>query len=537
MISRRSIVLGALLALPVLIYVGLGTYSLWTTGLLTRFWWLLPSCWVLTWVLSKIWRPRRLSSQTQQHDVPIPSHWTARDRAAAQIIRDHQRRIDGFTPEQLIEWQFYQAEAESLAVDLARHYHPNTTDPYSALTVPEVLAAVRLVVDDMEQWLLRTVPGSRLLTIKQWKMLRSAPKWYQRVRDTAWVASILINPVSLARYMSSKLTLDPVSNELQTELLAAIYLRFMRQMGFYLIEMNSGRLRGGADAYRRAFQTEPTLSTVGPVKGTVEIAAQPVTVALVGQVSSGKSSLINALTGTNQAAVDILPETRSVERYQVAVGDPPVTVTLLDTPGFGEAGASTEQMQQIRTALQESNAVLVVMDAHSPARESDLNTIRELEVWYAAHPRLKQPPMLGVLTHVDLLRPTFEWSPPYNWREPTAPKEQSIHDAVDYVRGVFVESLAGLVPVCAGGRGELAWGTHEELIPALTAILSDAQAVALLRAFEKELDRDKFKILLTQIRRTGSELLRFWLEERHPSARRDSQTDHGPDPQNRPLSS
>ncbi len=118
---------------------------------------------------------------------------------------------------------------------------------------------------------------------------------------------------------------------------------------------------------------------------------QPVTVALVGQVSSGKSSLINALTGTEQAAVDILPETRNVSRYQFPVGDPPVTVTLLDTPGYGEAGASADQLKQMRTALQESNAVLVVMDAHSPAREADRRTIRELEEWYHSQPQLKPP--------------------------------------------------------------------------------------------------------------------------------------------------
>ena len=84
-------------------------------------------------------------------------------------------------------------------------------------------------------------------------------------------------------------------------------------------------------------------------------------------------------------------------------------------------------------ALQESNAVLVVMDAHSPARDADRRTIRDLEAWYQSQPQLKPPPLLGVLTHVDLLRPVLEWSPPYDWREPTRPKEQSIDEAVRYV--------------------------------------------------------------------------------------------------------
>jgi hypothetical protein len=154
------------------------------------------------------------------------------------------------------------------------------------------------------------------------------------------------------------------------------------------------------------------------------------------------------------------------------------------------------------------------MDAHSPARDADLRTVRGLELWYASQRRFKPPPMLGVLTHVDLLPPTLEWSPPYQWREPTKPKEQAIHEAAKYAQGLFGGSLAAIVPVCADSRKERIWGILEELAPAMTAILTDAQSVALLRVFEKELDRDRLKMLLRQIRRSGSELLRCWIEER-----------------------
>jgi uncharacterized protein len=237
-------------------------------------------------------------------------------------------------------------------------------------------------------------------------------------------------------------------------------------------------------------------------------------VALVGQVSSGKSSLINALTGVQQAAVDILPKTRDVARYQVQVGQPPVSVSLLDTPGYGEAGASPEQLTQIREALQGSNAVLVVMDAHSPAREADRRTIGELQTWYRSQPQLKPCPMLGVLTHVDLLRPVLEWSPPYDWREPTGTKEKSIEEAVRYVEQLFAGTFVGLVPVCSDADRQRTWGILEELIPALTAILNDAQSAALLRAFERELDQGQLKTLLKQVRRLGSDLFRAWIEER-----------------------
>jgi predicted GTPase len=327
---------------------------------------------------------------------------------------------------------------------------------------------------------------------------------------------MLVNPLNIARYFSSKLTLDPVTTELQTELLAAVYLRFIRQLGFYLIEMNSGRLRAGADAYRSAFQGlhRGAAARVSDTAGAKTVSARPVTVALVGQVSSGKSSLVNALTKTHQAAIDLLPQTRNVNRYQVAFGDPPVTITLLDTPGYAEAGASAEQLEQIQSALRDANCVLLVMDAHSPARDADVRTLRDLEQWYTAQPRLKAPPVIGVLTHVDLLRPALEWNPPYDWRTPSTPTERSLHEALEYVGGLFGGSLAAIVPVCTASRPDRGWGVVEELIPAMMTRLSDAHSVALLRAFENELDRGQWKTLLLQIKRSGSEILRWWIEER-----------------------
>jgi uncharacterized protein len=512
-ISRRSLVLWVLITVPVIVYAVLAGYSLWATGLLRQIWWLGPGCWVLAWGVAKIWKTAHATPE--QHGVEIPGHWTPRDQKAAEIVREFQRKVSQFTPAQLTDPAFYQSQIQALGVALARHYHPGASDPFTALTVPEVLAALRLAVDDTEQWLLTSVPGSRLLSIRQWQMLQSAPTWYRRIQNATWVASMLMNPVNIARFWSSRLTADPVTTEIQQELLAVIYLRFMRQMGFYLIEMNSGRLRGGADAYRRAFPQSARTQTPRPAHAPLQSAAlQPVTVALVGQVSSGKSSLINALTGTEQAAVDILPETRNVARYQFPVGEPPVNVTLLDTPGYGEAGASADQLNQIRTALQESNAVLVVMDAHSPAREADRRTIREVEEWYHSQPQLKPPPLLGILTHVDLLRPVLEWSPPYNWREPTRPKEQSIDEAIRYVDQLFTGSLVGLVPVCADAARQRTWGILEELIPALTGILNDAQSAALLQTFERDLNRDQLKTLLNQVGRLGSDLFRAWIEER-----------------------
>lgn len=514
MISTRSIVLTLLITLPIAIFAAVGGYAIWANGTLNWIWWLMTGCGLAAWILSMIWKPQPTSA-AKSHQLTEPTHWTPRDRKAAQLVREYQQRVESLSTEELTNPHFYLTQVQSLALDLARVYHPKAADPFDRLTVPEVLAAVRLAGDDMERWMLQSVPGSRMLTIRQWQMMQYAPEWLTKISEATWAVSMLLNPANIVRYMASKWTWDPVTEQLQSEVLAVVYLRFIRQVGYYLIEMNSGRLRGGADAYRAAFGDRERTQQLSEARRQVDFKdSPPITISLVGQVSSGKSSLINRITGDVQAAVDVLPETREIQRFQFAVGEPRVEITLLDTPGYGESGASKQQVQLIQQALKMSDATLLVMDAHSPAREADRRTLDQLREVYAAQPRLKPPPVIGVLTHVDLLSPPLEWSPPYDWETPHGAKGQSLHDAVEYTNEILSESLTTVVPVCSDDRPGRTWGIVENLLPVLATVLSEAHAVSLLRAYEAQLDRDRWRIVLKQVASSGKQLIRTWIDER-----------------------
>ena len=69
---------------------------------------------------------------------------------------------------------------------------------------------------------------------------------------------------------------------------------------------------------------------------------------------------------------------------------------------------------------------------------------------HAGRPELKLPPIVGVLTHVDLLSPAMEWAPPYDWLHPQRPKEQQMRQAVQAALDQFSGRLSVVVPVCAG---------------------------------------------------------------------------------------
>jgi predicted GTPase len=186
-------------------------------------------------------------------------------------------------------------------------------------------------------------------------------------------------------------------------------------------------------------------------------------------------------------------------------------LVLLDTAGYADDGATPAQLREMQEALRDADLVLLVMDAASPARREDAKLLDELTAWLQAKVQRKPPPVLGVLTHIDQLRPTLEWTPPCAWRQPSRPKEHSIAGAVAYTREQFGSLLADVVPVCTDVARQRAWGAYEELLPVMLGALGDARACALLRTLHAELDARRVQLLFQQLGHAGTELLRGYL--------------------------
>ena len=135
-----------------------------------------------------------------------------------------------------------------------------------------------------------------------------------------------------------------------------------------------------------------------------------VTVTVVGQAKTGKSSLINALLGQQRAIADVLPATDAITRYELQPPGIPTRLVLLDTVGYAHAGPTADQLKATQNAAQQSDLLLFIGHARNPARQADREILQALQRWFAARPHLKRPPILGVLTHIDLLSPVLEWS-------------------------------------------------------------------------------------------------------------------------------
>jgi predicted GTPase len=504
----QFVLVAILVLLPIVMIIGVGGWTIWSSGHWLWLCWAVPICWTAAGLLLHF---------SKRVELPIPEigsklHWTPRDHAAMQIIEEEQKRVCEFTGDQLVDPQFYTTRAIDLATTFAKHYHPNATDPLGSASVIELLTVIQLVAEDLEELLRQNVPGSHLVSVSQWRMLANAPAWWRTASNYGWIASVLMNPTNLARYAVSRAFVEPVSKQLQTNMLGTVYIMFVRQLGFYLIELNSGRLRGGSALYRSTMRKlKPTEVVAATSDSQLPVTDEPVTVtiAVIGQVKAGKSSLVNCLLGEQKAAVDVLPLTQSVQRYDLHDDDRSDRLILLDTPGYNDSGATLQQLQETRQAVRDADLILLVLDARSPAKQADIVVLDDLSLWFQEQHRLKPPSILGIVSKIDGLSPVLEWSPPYSWEAPVRPKEKSIRAALDFARQTFGDRVDSLIPVCTDLEHNRVFGIEEYLLPTISLLLDEARAVSLVRSIHRNYDQQRVWQVVKQLISAGSKIREY----------------------------
>lgn len=503
---RVAVVL-ILIGVPILALMSAGSYYLWQTGQFVYLWWPMAGCLAAGYFLAWYWlRKKQLLPPVE---TPPPLHWTARDHEAWKLVEARADDLAQREQTDLNELQFYAVLGQDMAQELARFYHPHSKDPIGALTVPEVLAVVELASHDLADLVEKNVPGGHLMSIDQWRWAHEtatkATKMYQTASNAYWLGAILLDPISSGlRYAATKAGMTRPLTLFQQDLVSWFHAAYVRRLGHYLIDLYSGRLKVGANRYRELQQTlEPTpeAEVVGETR--------PVALTVFGQAKMGKSSFVNALLGEEKSRTDVVPVPGQT-RYVLKRDD--LNLLVIDTPGYGQAGPKDDQVEATVRAAQESDLLILVLHARNPARQADLEMLERLSKWFAQHPELKMPPVLAVLTHIDLLSPAMEWSPPYQWQEPKRPKEVQIHEALRATREPLGQYLTGILPACtAAGK---VYGLEEWVVPAIVEQLGEAKGVSLLRLIKSEADARKIRKVFHQIAAVGKQALDVWLSGR-----------------------
>lgn len=497
----RLIVLVILWGLPLLLYFVIGLVAIYQAGWLLIIGYSLPLLWLLAWGVGKLWKPAKLQRSVLIQPLTPLDFWTEQDAAAIKVVEDFRSEVADIDRVSIADPNRYFRDAQALTDRLAQHYHHVSSDhALRPLTIIEILSVIHLSIEDLEIWMLENVPGSDVITIEQMEQLPTLLKVFDLGQSAWFIASSLAHPTKLLTYPLWRKA-GRVSVEIQNELIRSFYQVYLRQVGYYLIEMYSGRLRGGSRRYREQFGHMSTAvhASRGNVESFSELKDISTSIAVMGQVKAGKSSLINALMKDHVATISVLPETREVKRYDFLLPESKNVLSLLDTPGYHEADVSKQQRAEIKSAVQVADIVLLVMDANSPARDADVQMVKELTEHYKHRAHLRAPPIIAVLTHIDLLRPKREWSPPYDWREPRSPKEESIANAVNYTRGLFGDAITAYACVYTGDTHTGDTSVADEVVPPLIAHLSHGHSAAVLKAFYQQLSQQRFAQLSQQV--------------------------------------
>ena len=469
----RTAMIGMALLLPALSLIPLGSLWLWQKGYL--FTWVVAAL-VLSigsylfelWLVRKSAPPPGSAASALEGDPG----WSPREADARKAVA---ALADGIDPGALNSREAVLDLGLRTVTTVARSIHPQDQDPLWKFTVPEALALVERIARDLRPFVADNIPLGDQLTIAQviriyrWRTLTDAAT---QAYDL-WRIVRLLNPVAAITTEAREQLTRRLYSGLRDELTRRLTRAYVTEVGRAAIDLYGGRLRvtGEAlagyvsDATRRDQATPPI--------------AEPLRVLVAGQISAGKSSLINALSREVRAAVDVLPATRGFTAYELKL-DEEGPVLLIDSPGITADPAAVARLADEAGAC---DLLIWVVAANRADRQVDHAALEAVRAFFAAHPDRRQPPMLAVATHIDLLRPYQEWSPPYDVAKPATAKAANIRAALDQLSGDLGLAIEWIIPVClAENRDtynvELVW---ERIFDALPAAKS-AQLLRRLRS-------------------------------------------------------
>ncbi|MCS6931248.1 MAG: GTPase domain-containing protein, partial [Acetobacteraceae bacterium] len=420
---REEALILLLLALPWLVLLPFGAIWLWQHGLV--FAWVVFAALLAFGVFLLRMKLRREAAAAGRalaaEAAPPGSAWGPKEREAWRRVERLAEETEPFllSAEPEARERILRRLTEVLA-EVARVYHDGTERPELAFTPAEGLRAVEVIARRLRQELLGKIPlhdqvSVRFLVATAGRVRRNSGVLLRlwRTLETAWRgARAALNPGQAVVQEAGRALIGQVTGQLTEKARAFLTAALIREVGREAIELYSGRRR---DLPEEAL---PPADTVGPVR-----------VLLCGQGNAGKSALFNALAGQVERQATILPQPQAPgETLLCREGRPEIVLR--------EMGGLSGREKDIAALLQEAeqaDAILWVVSAVQPARAADMQALSALRARMAEAPERAWPPLLGVVTHVDLLSPKAEWAPPYDLNDNARPKAKAMREALEAI--------------------------------------------------------------------------------------------------------
>ncbi len=230
---------------------------------------------------------------------------------------------------------------------------------------------------------------------------------------------------------------------------------------------------------------------------------------ILGATGVGKSSLINAIFGEKLREVNTIRSTTrefTTHEYEMAG----TTLQITDSPGYGEIGHDEEYSASVVREARTHHAVTLVLKADEKGYERDRRIIGKA----GRDPDFSlEKPLLIALNHIDKIKPSREWSPPYEWDSPPAAddtaKTRNIKEKVSLVKEQFKTVVGNraldVIPTMADEDEEAIFGVDRFKL-CLFEILSEAAKYRFART--AKLAEKASREVLEQLDRTADTVIK-----------------------------
>ncbi|OBT01354.1 GTP-binding protein [Vibrio tasmaniensis] len=244
--------------------------------------------------------------------------------------------------------------------------------------------------------------------------------------------NLYLNPLKVISDLGREQATSSMTKGVVDDMQYAAKQALLDEVAAVAIDLYSGRFSIEDEALKASDVSEVDEKRFAPE-------LEPVRIVLVGQTSSGKSSLINALKQELVAEVDVLPSTDTSTVYNAFVDDNDVRV--VDLQGL-DGNAKTEAL--MLKEMTQADVVLWVLKANQSARDLDKQLKVRFDAFYDDPKNIsrKKPIVVSVVNQVDRLKPVDEWQPPYDLENPISAKAKIIAQALEYNQTLLQPDIA-----------------------------------------------------------------------------------------------
>lgn len=503
-LTRFGFLVTVLLVLPWLALAGLGGYWLWQQG------WLYQGMGVLSANIALVygllhWRSRSAKLVfIEPFTVQANPNWPDKAQLAWQDLQPLAERWQTETGVLTDTRKALKLTNEVLTL-VARHFHADSPYPVLEFPLPYLLKLIVLVCGDIQHEVLDKIPGSHAVRVGDLLRAKQAVDTLNKFKSAFSIGNWLFNwsgaALAKARGVLVAKGLNTVTDELAKRLVSA----YINKLGYYAIQLYSGQLTLDDMAPTGMLSTASRQDIAENF--TREQSMEPLRFLVLGQVSSGKSSLINALFGEIKSAEGVLPTTAGIVPYLLE-RDGLQQAIILDSAGYGGLahGQGSEALKQEWAKV---DVILMVCHAAQAARLADAQQLGAIRQYFQEQcPNQTLPVIIAVATQIDRLRPVREWQPPYNIQQPDNAKAHTIRQACEAIAHELSLPLDCVVPVCLAA-GQAAYNVDDGLMPLIHEHLDAAQRVRYLRCLRQQQTASYWRQWRKQASQAGQLILKI----------------------------